>query len=140
MNQLKIDLLFKNSHYKFSLEIAISPKPVMQQEKHTNKAFSESTWVLLKTDMESIILMFLLEFCLQIQLSFQWNYFIYWPGNDISTDILYTPISTFAWERNAIFQFVLFEKVCYCFSSPGPQEMCSVSWTWLQKPELSGFL
>lgn len=68
MNQLKTDLLLKNSHYKFSLEISISPKQVMQQEKHANKAFSESTWVSLKTDMESIILISLLEFCLQIQL------------------------------------------------------------------------
>lgn len=67
-NQHKIDLLFKSSHYKFSLEIAISPKPVMQQEKHINKAFSENASVSLKSDMESIILMFLLEFCLLIQL------------------------------------------------------------------------
>lgn len=67
MNELKTDLLFKNSHYKFSLEIAISPKPVMQQEKDTNKAFRENTCILLKTDMMSMILM-LLEFCLQIQL------------------------------------------------------------------------
>lgn len=68
MNQLKTDLLFKNSHYKFSLEIAISPKHGMQQEKHINKAFRENTCISLKYDTESIILMFLLEFCLQIQL------------------------------------------------------------------------
>lgn len=68
MNQLKIDLLFKNSHYKFSWEIAISPKLVMQQEKHINKAFRENTCILLKSNMEIIILMFLLAFCLQIQL------------------------------------------------------------------------
>lgn len=35
MNQLKTDLLFKNSHYKFPLEITISPKPVIQQEKQS---------------------------------------------------------------------------------------------------------
>lgn len=124
---LKVDLLLQNSYCKSSLENAISPKPKMQQEKHMNKAFHENTGVWLMTDMECIVLTFSLEFCLQSQLliPIKLFYSLTRQGN-LSRYTLYSQLN-FLLRKKCHFSICAIEMVCYCFPSPGPQDLRTAS-------------
>lgn len=131
MKQLKIDLLLQNSYWESSLENAISPKPQMQQENHINRICNENSWVWLKADSGAIFLTFSLEFCLQGQLLIPIKLFHLLTRQwHLSRYSLYSQLN-FLLRKKCHFSICAFEKVCYCFPSPGSQDLHTVSWTWL---------